>query len=163
MLIYFFFFYIFSALLRTYGTLIKLLSALLQFHKLSSSLCLKVVDVLLRIVDRTNHISELTPPVTPTPRNPYAEEMVREGVIPALVYLCRELQSNELNEQSELLQMSIMCNSPHPSTSPLDSASTFGLSRHGIQLPKPNVRRIVKGYEDGDVRFIEDAINSIQL
>ncbi|KAG2229624.1 hypothetical protein INT48_001231 [Thamnidium elegans] len=140
---------------------IWLLSALLQYPQLSITVCLKVVDVLIRIVDRTNQISELTPPTLSESRNPYAEEMIREGVIPALVYLCQLNQSSELTEQSEILQMAITCHSP--ATNAIGSANAFGLSRHGIHLPGPNIRRIVKGYEDGDVRFIEDAINSIQL
>jgi hypothetical protein len=151
--------------LRNNSKLIKLLTSLLYFHRLNASICLKIVDVLVRIVDRTNQISELTPPVYPIPRNPYAEEMMREGVIPALTYLCRETQSRELSEQTEILHAAIMCSSPHPmQQQSIDtSASAFGLSRYGIQLPGPNVRRIVHGYEDGDVRLIEDAIHSIQL
>ncbi|KAI8047461.1 armadillo-type protein [Thamnidium elegans] len=148
-------------LLRDYSSIIRLLSALLQYPQLSITVCLKVVDVLIRIVDRTNQISELTPPTLSESRNPYAEEMIREGVIPALVYLCQLNQSSELTEQSEILQMAITCHSP--ATNAIGSANAFGLSRHGIHLPGPNIRRIVKGYEDGDVRFIEDAINSIQL
>lgn len=146
-------------MLRDYSSIIKLLSALLQYPQLLTAVSLKVVDVLIRIVDRTNQISE----VTPTPQNPYAEEMLREGVIPALVYLCQQSQSSELIEQSEILQMAITCHSSAAPVSAVDSANAFGLSRHGIHLPGPNIRRIVKGYEDGDVRFIEDAINSIQL
>ncbi|GAA5796160.1 hypothetical protein HPULCUR_001529 [Helicostylum pulchrum] len=148
------------ALLRNYSSIIRLLSALLQYPQLSTAVSLKVVDVLVRIVDRTNQISELTPSVLPKPQNPYAEEMIREGVIPALINLCQQSQSSELTEQSEILQMAITC---HSSASVDSSANAFGLSRHGIHLPGPNIRRIVKGYEDGDVRFIEDAINSIQL
>jgi hypothetical protein len=125
---------------------------------------LKVVDVLIRIVSRTSKIAELTPPVQPIPRNPYAEEMMREGVIPALTFLCRDLQSAELNEQVEILHTSIMESSPQPQQrNNVGLASAFGLSRHEIHLPGPNVRRIVHGYEDGDVRLIEDAINSITL
>lgn len=158
--------FFYSALLRNYPTLIKLLASLLYYHRMSASVCLKIVDVLIRIVDRTNQISELTPPVYPIPRNPYAEEMMREGVIPALTYLCREIKSTELTEQTEILHTAIMCSSPHPQQqqiAPAASAGAFGLSRLGIQLPTPNVRRIVHGYEDGDVRLIEDAINSIKL
>jgi hypothetical protein len=122
---------------------------------------------LVRIVDRTNQIAELTPPVYPTPRNPYAEEMMREGVIPALTYLCQELQSEELNEQTKVLQTAIMISSPNPQQQQRDTAaglaSAFGLSGLGIQLPGPNVRRIVQSYDDGDVRLIENAINGIQL
>lgn len=153
-----------SALLRSYSKLIKLLSALLYYPVLPLPICLKVVDVLIRIINRTGKIAELTPPVQPIPRNPYAEEMMREGVIPALTFLCRDVQSPELSEQVELLHASIMESSPQPQQSNnVGMASAFGLSRHEIHLPGPNVRRIVHGYEDGDVRLIEDAINSISL
>lgn len=125
------------------------------------------MDVLIRIVERTSKIAELTPPVQPIPRNPYAEEMMREGVIPALTYLSRDLQSPELNEQIEILHNAIMYSSPHPQQKEngnnVGMASAFGLTRQEIHLPGPNVRRIVHGYEDGDVRLIEDAINSITL
>ncbi|KAI7893062.1 armadillo-type protein [Mucor mucedo] len=151
------------ALLRNYPSIIKLLAYLLYFHRMNASVCLKVVDVLIRIVERTNQISELTPPVQPNPRNPYAEEMMREGVIPALTYLCREIKSIELTEQTEILHVAIMSSSPHPQQQPASSASAFGLSRLGIQLPTPNVRRIVHGYEDGDVRLIEEAIGAFSL
>lgn len=127
------------------------------------SICLKILDVLIRIVDRTNQISELTPPVQPIPRNPYAEEMVREGAISVLTHLCRELSSDELNEQTEILHAAIMSSSPTSQSNTIGLASAFGLSRYGIQLPGPNVRRIVHGVEDGDVRLIENAINGIQL
>ena len=158
---------IYSALLRNYSKLIKLLSALLYYPILPFAICLKVVDVLIRIVERTSKIAELTPPVQPIPRNLYAEEMMREGVIPALTYLCRDLQSPELNEQVEILHTAIMYSSPHPqqkgNSNTVGMASAFGLTRQEIHLPGPNVRRIVHGYEDGDVRLIEDAINSITL
>lgn len=132
---------------------------------MNASVCLKVVDVLIRIVDRTNQISELTPPVQPYPRNPYAEEMMREGVIPALTYLCREIQSVELTEQTEILHAAIMSSSSHPQQEqqPASSAGAFGLTRLGVHLPTPNVRRIVHGYEDGDVRLIEEAIGSFSI
>lgn len=155
-----------SALLRNHNKLIKLLTSLLYFHRINASICLKIIDVLIRIVDRTNQISELTPPVHPIPRNPYAEEMMREGVIPALTYLCRELSSSELTQQTDVLNTAIMCSSPHPENAynnTTASASAFGLSRYGIQIPGPNVRRIVHGVEDGDVRLIENAINGICL
>ncbi|CAO3618952.1 unnamed protein product [Mucor hiemalis] len=154
------------ALLRNHNKLIKLLTSLLYFHRINASICLKIIDVLIRIVDRTNQISELTPPVHPIPRNPYAEEMMREGVIPALTYLCRELSSSELTQQTDVLNTAIMCSSPHPENAynnTTASASAFGLSRYGIQIPGPNVRRIVHGIEDGDVRLIENAINGICL
>lgn len=152
------------ALLRSYSKLIRLLSALLYYPVLPLPICLKVVDVLIRIVNRTSKIAELTPPVQPIPRNPYAEEMMREGVIPALTFLCRDVQSPELSEQVEILHTSIMESSPQPQQrNTVGLASAFGLSRHEIHLPGPNVRRIVHGYEDGDVRLIEDAINSITL
>lgn len=124
-------------------------------------MCLKVVDVLIRVIDRTNQIAELTPPVKPIPRNPYAEEMMREGVIQSLSYLTRELDSSELAEQSEILYTAIATSCP--SNNGGGMANAFGLSQYGIHLPGPNVRRIVHGYEDGDVRFIENAINNIQL
>lgn len=153
-----------SALLRSYSKLIRLLSAMLYYPILPLPICLKVVDVLIRIVDRTSKIAELTPPVQPVPRNPYAEEMIREGVIPALTFLCRDHRSRELSQQVEILHASIMDYSPQPQQrNNVGLASAFGLTRHEIHLPGPNVRRIVHGYEDGDVRLIEDAINSITL
>ncbi|KAL9556260.1 hypothetical protein PS6_002422 [Mucor atramentarius] len=152
------------ALLRSYSKLIRLLSAMLYYPILPLPICLKVVDVLIRIVDRTSKIAELTPPVQPVPRNPYAEEMIREGVIPALTFLCRDHRSRELSQQVEILHASIMDYSPQPQQrNNVGLASAFGLTRHEIHLPGPNVRRIVHGYEDGDVRLIEDAINSITL
>jgi hypothetical protein len=152
----------YSELLRTYSILTQSLCYLLYFPRLPLSICLKVVDVLIRIIDRTNQIPELTPPVKPIPRNPYAEEMMREGVIQTLSYLCRELDSATLAEQSEILYTAIATTCPQ-SSQQNNMASAFGLTQYGIQLPGPNVRRIVHGYEDGDVRFIENAINNIQL
>lgn len=157
-------------MLRNYNKLVQLLSSLFYFPRLHTPICLKIVDILIRIIDRTNQIPELTPPVAPIPRNPYAEEMMHGGVIQSLSYLCRETGSPELVGQSEILYTAIATSCPQ-SFSPTKEiahsiggmSAAFGLSQYGIQLPKPNVRRIVHGYEDGDVRFIESAINNIQL
>ncbi|RCH82384.1 hypothetical protein CU098_007919, partial [Rhizopus stolonifer] len=150
------------ALLRNYTNMIQLLSRLLHYPRLPEPICLKVVDVLLRIVDRTNKISELTPPVEPSPRNSYAEEMINEGVMPELNYLCLQIESQELMAQVELLHAALLASSPMSSQAS-GLASAFGLPTFGNQLSGPNVRRIVHGYEDGDVRLIEDAINSIKI
>lgn len=154
---------VYSALLRTYSKLIKSLTSLLHFSRLPSAICLKIVEILIRIVERTGEIAELTPPVQPHPRNPFAEEMVREGVIPALNYLCREIQCQELTEQTEVLHTAIMSAHPQQQQPGASLASAFGLSRNGSSLPGPNVRRIVHSLEDGDVRLIEDAIHGIKL
>lgn len=126
------------------------------------------MDVLTRIIERTNQITELTPPVYPTPRNPYAEEMVREGVVTALAYLCDQIESMDLNQQVDYLQNVIMNASPHNSNGQGGDASMaagmateFGLERRGIHLP--GTRRIVQSYEDGDVRSIEDALSAFQI
>jgi hypothetical protein len=147
-----------SALLRTYSKLIKSLASLLHFSRLPASICLKIVEILIRIIERTSKIAELTPPVQPHPRNPFSEEMMREGVIQALRYLCKQVESEELTEQTELLYTAIM-----PSHPGAGVANAFGLSRSGLSLPGPNVRRIVHSLEDGDVRLIEDAIHGIKL
>ncbi|CEP14047.1 hypothetical protein [Parasitella parasitica] len=156
------------ALLRNYSKLIKLLSALLRYPALPLPICLKVVDVLIRIVDRTSKIAELTPPVLPIPRNHYAEEMLREDITSSLTLLSERFRSLELDEQVGILRTAIMYSSPqlyqnNDSGNTAGLASAFGLSRSGFHLSRPNVRRIVHGYEDGDVRLIEDAINSITL
>ncbi|KAI8971650.1 armadillo-type protein [Mycotypha africana] len=150
------------ALLRNYNTLIQSLTSLLHFSRLSSSVCLKVVDCLLKITDRTNQIAELTPPVSPHPRNPYAEEMLRSGVVECLSYLNGEINSAELAMQSEMLIVTLKNSSPQSSLMDAGLVSAFGLSNTG-HLSTPHVRRIVRGYEDGDVRFIEQAIHSMEL
>ncbi|KAI8641491.1 armadillo-type protein [Parasitella parasitica] len=156
------------ALLRNYSRLIKLLAALLHYPLLPFPICLKVVDVLIRIVDRTSQIAELTPPVLPIPRNPYAEEILEEGVISSLKFLCEDFRASELDEQVEILRLATMYSSSQlqqseDNRSAAGLGSAFGLSRRGISLSRPNIRRIVHGFEDGDVRFIEDAIKSITL
>ncbi|KAI7907269.1 armadillo-type protein [Cokeromyces recurvatus] len=151
------------ALLRSYPKLIKLLASLLFFSRLPEPIILKIVETLIHIIDRTNKIVELTPPVQPIPRNHYAEEMVREDIIPALRFLSQHIDDPALSSQIELLNELMMSSFPQHYNSNDHLAVTFGLSSRGIQLAKPDVRRIVHGFEDGDVRLIEDAIVRIQL
>ncbi|KAI9469915.1 MAG: armadillo-type protein [Benjaminiella poitrasii] len=151
------------ALLRNYSKLIKLLASLLHFSRLSTPITLKIIETLIHIIDRTNKIAELTPPIMPTPRNLYAEEMVREDIIPALRFLCQQMDDPNLSSQTEVLNEFMMSSFPQQYNSNDQLANAFGLSSRGIQLPRPDVRRIVHGFEDGDVRLIEDAIVRIQL
>lgn len=136
---------------------------MLHFSRLPSSICIKIVEIFTLIIERTGKIAELTPPVQPHPRNPFAVEMMRDGVVPALRYLCHEIQSQELAEQTEILNTAIMSSHVQQQVSGAGLASAFGLSRNGVSLPGPNVRRIVHSLEDGDVRFIEDAVHGIKL
>lgn len=110
------------------------------------------MDVFTSILERTTKIAELASLVQPIERNPYIEEMVREGVLANLGEQCIQHKSEELQRQAEVLYTTIT------QSTVIGQASVFGLPHH-----IPNVRRIVHGFQDGDIRMIESAFTNIQI
>ncbi|KAI8379001.1 armadillo-type protein [Blakeslea trispora] len=141
-------------LLHEHTNLIYDLANLLHYPALPEPICLKIVGVLLCLVNRTNQTSGLH---QEEGTNTYAEQIIQEGVMPELNFLCRELGSHELSAQTELLHTALL------SSTAKVQADAFGLPRQGLSLPGTDVRRIVHGFEDGDVRLIEHAFNYVKI
>lgn len=144
--------YVYSYTLRQYTAIVHNLAALLRFPQLPLTICLKLVDAFKSIMERTTQIAELASTVQPLEKNPYIEDLVREGVLASLGEQCVYHKSDELQLHSEALYTMIT------SSAVARNASAFGLPLH-----LPGVRKIVHGFEDGDIRLIENAFTNIQL
>jgi hypothetical protein len=116
-------------------------------------------EVLTNIVDRTNSMLDLGSSANNKTTNPYIQEMLSEGIMPAISFLYHKCPGSEFMEKANLFRSAIVVGS-----NGLQSPPEFGgADQFGFPLDKTNIRRIVQNYDDGDVRFIESAMNSILL
>jgi hypothetical protein len=117
---------------------------ILHFRLMNTGVLVGIIKLLILIIRRTYHMMSMSH------YNPYINEMMGEGVMVALSYHFHSNTDPILQSRIQLLRHSIESNGTN-------------LANDDAEMPEPNPRRIVEGKNDGDVRFIEEAMNSMGL
>ncbi|CAO3667698.1 unnamed protein product [Umbelopsis vinacea] len=151
-------------LLDTHPQIPNRLSRILQYQSTPMPAILKVLDAMINILSRTSELFNVTPPLPSRPKNPYYEEFVQHGTLNRIKSMRSEYPGvNSLQERLELYTTAANnCALQQPSyTLVSGSAEAFGLPKRKVLTTGANVRRVVRGTEDGDVRWVEDAVGKL--
>lgn len=156
--------FIYSNLLDTHPQIPNRLSRIVQYQSTPMPAILKVLDAMINILSRTSELFNVTPPLPSRPKNPYYEEFVQHGTLNRIKSMRSEYPGvNSLQERLELYTTAANnCALQQPSyTLVSGSAEAFGLPNRKVLTTGANVRRVVRGTEDGDVRWVEDAVGKL--
>jgi hypothetical protein len=156
--------FVYSNLLDTHPQIPNRLSRILQYQSTPMPAILKVLDAMINILSRTSELFNVTPPLPSRPKNPYYEEFVQHGTLNRIKSMRSEYPGvNSLQERLELYTTAANnCALQQPSyTLVSGSAEAFGLPNRKVLTTGANVRRVVRGTEDGDVRWVEDAVGKL--
>ncbi|KAG0178992.1 hypothetical protein DFQ29_002734 [Apophysomyces sp. BC1021] len=149
-------------LLSDYPTLPSLLGGLLHYIYVPHNACIKAIDLIINLIARTNQLTEVFPPLNPRPANPIVREFIDLGVREILPTLCEVSEKwSVLYERCAVL--SSMLGEAETEDGDGDIASQFGLQASKYKTTGANKRRVLRGLEDGDVRLIENALNTISI
>lgn len=153
-----------SNLLDSHPQIPKRLSRILHYQSTPMPTVLKVLDAMINILSRTSELYNVTPPLPSRPKNPYYEEFVQHGTLNRIKAMKNEYPGvTTLQDRLELYtQTANSCAMQQPSyTLVSGSAESFGLPTRKVLTTGANVRRVVRGTEDGDVRWVEDAVGKL--
>ncbi|KAF7726022.1 Importin alpha subunit (Karyopherin alpha subunit) (Serine-rich RNA polymerase I suppressor protein) [Apophysomyces ossiformis] len=147
-------------LLSDYPTLPKLLSGLLYYIHVPHNVCIKAIDLIINLIARTNKLTDVLPALNPRPANPYVREFIDLGVRDVLPSLCEASEKwSMLYERCAVLSSMLV----DVEEKEKDAAEQFGLMSSKYSTTGANKRRVLHGLEDGDVRFIENALNTVSI
>ncbi|KAI8388381.1 armadillo-type protein [Radiomyces spectabilis] len=148
-------------LLVNHRTIPDSLASLLKCSDIPSNVCLKAVDVIITIINRTNPLTQNSNGTS----NPYVQQFIDTDV-PASVEKLRSIfsKSTVFRDRCEVL-MSLLTPATDGSEERKHAtmAAMFGLQTPCHLRMGANKRRILHGFEDGDVRLIENAVGSLCL
>jgi hypothetical protein len=153
-----------SNMLDAYPQIPKRLSRILLYQSTPMPTTLKVLDAMINILSRTSELFNVNPPLSSPPKNPYYDEFVQLGITRRIQSMKAEYPGvNSLQERLDLyITAANNCNSQHLSNTLVSgSAEAFGLPTRKVLTTGANVRRVVRGTEDGDVRWVEDAVGKL--
>ncbi|KAH8551855.1 armadillo-type protein [Umbelopsis sp. PMI_123] len=151
-------------MLDAYPQIPKRLSRILLYQSTPMPTTLKVLDAMINILSRTSELFNVNPPLSSPPKNPYYDEFVQLGITRRIQSMKAEYPGvNSLQERLDLyITAANNCNSQHLSNTLVSgSAEAFGLPTRKVLTTGANVRRVVRGTEDGDVRWVEDAVGKL--
>ncbi|CAM0138670.1 unnamed protein product [Umbelopsis sp. WA50703] len=152
------------AMLDAHPQIPNRLSRILQYQRAPMPTLLKVLDAMINILSRTSELYNVTPPLANRPTNPYYEEFVQHGIMNRIKSMKQEFPGvHALQERLELYSSAANnCANNIPSyTLVSGSADAFGLPSRKVLTTGANTRRVVRGTEDGDVRWVEDAVGKL--
>ncbi|KAI8060928.1 armadillo-type protein [Gongronella butleri] len=154
-----------QTLLARHPDLNKALVHLLAHSPVPLNVCTKALDVTLNIVGRTNKIAVSVG----LGCNPHLQTLEQLGLEDLLVDIRGDSSSMEVRKRIDVLRDSLMtakitsatvsASNAATSSSTTSIAALFGL---GATIAA-NKRRVLRGQEDGDIRFIANAVNNLSI
>lgn len=144
------------------------MAALLSYVDLPRDVCIKTIESIISLVQRSNKWVDQQRYADG--KNPYVTAFLQSNVHEMLPMVQQHLYQNDYLRDSclklyKLLALSnesvVQVTSISEGNMGFDAASAFGLPTMTEIKSKSTKRRVLRGYEDGDLRLIESAVGNL--
>lgn len=138
------------------------LAALLNYIDIPYDVCEKVIEALTSLIQRSN--KWVNDYCSTSNKNPHVQILLNENVIPALACIKQSINRPEIIDASVKLEKLLLASEEDiTQTTSISEGieNLFGLPTIVEIKAKSSKRRVLRTFEDGDVRLIENAVGNL--